>query len=105
MLGTVGSRAAVSSTNDGRSTTDVLFVFDASLSNVAEVALARLATQMAKSDAVKSFAEHMIADHTTAQQELAAIALARGIELPPYLVEVPPGKSNVRKESKKKRKM
>jgi putative membrane protein len=31
----------------------------------------------------------MVADHTAAQQELAALALARGIDLPPHLRDLP----------------
>jgi len=89
MLSTTGSGAAFRSTDDRPSETDVLFVYDASLSNIAEVELARLATRMANSSSVRSFAEHMVADHSTTQQELAAVAVAHGIDLPPHLLDVP----------------
>jgi putative membrane protein len=89
LLSTICSGASLMSADDRVSETDVLFVYDASLSNVAEVELARLARVMARSQAVRAFAEHMIADHTTAQQELVEIAMARGIDLPLHLRDIP----------------
>jgi putative membrane protein len=89
MLCTIGSSVAFTAPNDSLSETDVLFVFDASLSNVAEIELARLAAQQANRGAVRTFAEHMIADHTTAQQELVDLALASGLDLPAHLRDLP----------------
>jgi putative membrane protein len=89
MLCTIGSGVASTSNDDRLADTDVLFVFDASLSNVAEIELARLAAQMANSPAVRSFAAQMITDHTTTQQDLATLAMAYGIDLAPTLSNVP----------------
>ena len=47
-----------------------------------EVEVSRLATERAKNADVKAFAEKMVHDHTGANQELAALAKARGVELP-----------------------
>lgn len=51
-------------------------------SNLAEVDAAKLALQQSTSDSVKTFAQMMIDDHTSAQTELAFIAQQEGVTLP-----------------------
>jgi putative membrane protein len=46
-----------------------------------EVDLGELAQQKASNDAVRQFAQRMIADHGKAGQELAQLAASKGIEL------------------------
>lgn len=58
----------------GGTPTDAGFVTNASGANVAEVKLSELAATNASSAKVKSFAQHMIADHTKAGDELKSLA-------------------------------
>jgi len=53
---------------------DSKFVKEASEGGLAEVQLAQLAQQKAQNQAVKDFAQHMISDHTKANDELKAMA-------------------------------
>ena len=66
---------------------DTDFWAEAAVSSMAEVALSNIALQKAQSDAVKQFAQQMVTDHTTANQELAAAAQAKGVTLPTALPE------------------
>ena len=50
--------------------------------NLAEVAIGRLATEHASTDAVKKFAQLMIDDHTAALGALRAVASQHNLELP-----------------------
>lgn len=63
-------------------TTDRDFLRAAAGAGMYEVEVSRLATERATHAQVKAFAEKMVADHTDANQELAALAQARGVELP-----------------------
>ena len=47
-----------------------------------EVEVSRLATERAQNADVRAFAEKMVSEHTDANKELAALARARGVELP-----------------------
>ena len=53
-----------------------------SYANNAEVAAGKLALEKSESDDVKVFAQKMIDDHSTAQQELQALAGPKGVTLP-----------------------
>jgi putative membrane protein len=61
---------------------DLEFVLKAADGGMAEVALGELAQGHAGSDAVKQFAQHMIEDHTKANQELMQIATQRYVQPP-----------------------
>ncbi len=62
---------------------DASFIQTAAQGGMAEVQMAQLAEQTSKSRAVKQFAEHMIADHTTANNQLKQIAANKGATVPP----------------------
>jgi putative membrane protein len=64
------------------SSMDRKFMMEAVAGGMAEVAMARLATERASSDAVKQYAQHMIDDHTKANDELMQLASAKGVTLP-----------------------
>lgn len=64
------------------SSMDRKFMMQAASGGMAEVALARLATERAASDAVKQYAQHMIDDHTRANDELMQLAASKGVTLP-----------------------
>jgi putative membrane protein len=61
---------------------DRTFVRALALGGLAEVDLAKLATQKAANDAVKEFAQRMIKDHGEANDRLASLAKTNGIPLP-----------------------
>ena len=61
---------------------DRTFAMQAAAGGMAEVALGNMAKEKGKSDAVRQYGEHMVADHTKANEELKQIAGAKGIALP-----------------------
>ena len=63
---------------------DQRFVKEAGAGGLAEVELSKMA-QKSENPEVKSFADRMVQDHTTANQELMTIATGLGIEVPKAL--------------------
>ena len=61
---------------------DKEFAMKAAGGGMAEVELGRLATKNGQSAAVKQFGQRMVTDHSKANEELKAIASAKGITLP-----------------------
>ena len=61
---------------------DQEFLKRATVSNLAEIQLGKLALQNASSAEVKAFGNRMIQDHTAANDELKKLASGRGVELP-----------------------
>ncbi len=57
------------------------FMLNAASGGIAEVEMARVALEKSTSPAVKEFAQHMINDHTKANDELRSIATAKGVTL------------------------
>lgn len=57
------------------------FVEEASAKGVAEIEVARLALEKAVTEEVKGFAQTMLDDHQRANQELAALATRKGLEV------------------------
>lgn len=76
--GMTGSMSAVKSA-------DKNFMMQAAMGGMAEVEMARLALSKSSSDSVKQFAQKMLDDHSANNQELMAIASARGVTLPSTL--------------------
>jgi putative membrane protein len=74
-VNSVAAMAAISSA-------DKTFATEAAQGGLAEVEMSQLALQKATSPPVKQFAQQMVADHTTANQELMQLAKSEGIELP-----------------------
>ena len=58
------------------------FMREAAQSGMAEVMLGNLALQKSQNEQVKSFAQQMVADHTTANGELATLAQSKSVALP-----------------------
>ena len=63
------------------------FLLAAATGGMMEVEAANLAIQLSKNEVVKSFAQMMLADHTKANKDLAAIVAAKGMKLPTTLSE------------------
>ena len=64
---------------------DRLFVQEAGIGGMAEVALGRLAEQRAQNAAIKDFGRHMVQDHGKANDQLANLARAANIPVPQAL--------------------
>src|SRR5918912_462501 len=58
------------------------FMTAAAQGGLAEVQLGRLAAERGGSEAVKQFGQHMVMDHSKANQELMQLAQRKGITLP-----------------------
>ncbi|MBK5477740.1 DUF4142 domain-containing protein [Pseudomonas sp. TH21] len=58
------------------------FVEDAAQGGITEVEAGKLALEKSSSADVKTFAQHMVTDHTKANEELAALAKKLDIEVP-----------------------
>jgi putative membrane protein len=58
------------------------FVKKAGEAGAAEVAMGKLGSAKATDADVKAFAQHMVKDHTKANQELMSTAKAKGLEVP-----------------------
>lgn len=58
------------------------FMTAAAQGGMAEVQLGRLAAERGSSDAVKQFGQHMVMDHTKANQELMQVAQRKNVSLP-----------------------
>lgn len=74
--------AAQAQTTPTLSTTDATFINMAGTSGLAEVQLGELAQTKASNPSVRRFAAQMVADHTQANQRLAALAQAKQMTPP-----------------------
>jgi len=64
---------------------DRSFVQEAGAGGLAEVDFAKLANQKSSDDSVKRFAQHMIQDHTKANEQLAGLAKSDDVPVPTEL--------------------
>lgn len=84
MSGTTSGRTY--GTNESGSTrsnsTDAAFLQQAAMGGRAEVELSQLALRQSTRQDVRDFAQHMIADHTAANQQVQQLADSRGLTLP-----------------------
>ena len=71
-----------SATGKGKSRADRAFAREAAVGGMAEVELGRLAAQKGANDGVKKFGQHMVDDHSKANDELKKAAGEEGIDLP-----------------------
>jgi putative membrane protein len=61
---------------------DQKIVMDMAQGNLAEIAMAKIALGKSQNDEVKTFAQQMIDDHTTALGAVQQLAAARGVSMP-----------------------
>jgi putative membrane protein len=82
------SRAGEELPGAGKATTmtaaspDRTFAMKAARGGLAEVELGRIASQNASDESVRQFGQHMVDDHSKANDELKQIASSKGIALP-----------------------
>jgi putative membrane protein len=69
----------------GISAPDRKLIRSAAVDDLTEIRLGVLATEKASNDAVKAFAQRMVADHAAVRDELRKIAEQKGVNLPPAL--------------------
>lgn len=74
--------AALSANAQSLPAKDMQFAKEAAQAGLLEVKLGELARQKASSENVKTLGQHMITDHTKANEELKALASSRSISLP-----------------------
>jgi len=65
--------------------TDKKFVMDAAMGGMTEVELGKLASKNASAPAVKDFGNHMVDDHSKANDELGNLAKSKGVTPPAAL--------------------
>lgn len=61
---------------------DSRVMVDLAQANFAEIETGKLALEKSQNEDVKKFAQHMIDEHTKAQQELQTLAQSKGVKLP-----------------------
>ena len=66
-------------------TPDQKFITDAASSNRFEVEISKVALQRVQDDQVKQFAQHLIDDHSQAEQQLMQVAQGMGMKVPQKL--------------------
>lgn len=76
----VSAAALIAASGLGSDDTD--FVKKAAKGGIAEVEMGRLAVKKATSPEVREFGSLMVRDHTKANQQLAALASSKGVDLP-----------------------
>jgi putative membrane protein len=62
--------------------TSATFVEKAAMGGMAEVELSKLALQKSKNEEVITFANHMVTDHTQANNDLKSIATSKNLQIP-----------------------
>ena len=77
----VASVAAFGQANDKAHGTDRHFVMEAMVGGMMEVETGRLAAERATSADVKAYGQHMVDDHTKANDELKTLADGKGITM------------------------
>lgn len=80
IAGFAAASASASAANDKVSAED--FVKKAGEAGAAEVAMGKLGAAKATDRDVKAFAQHMVKDHTKANEELMSAARAKGLKVP-----------------------
>jgi putative membrane protein len=77
-----GMAGAGAAKKSALSRTDEAFISQAAQNGNAEIQTSKMALEKASDPKVKEFAKQMINDHTQANDELKAIASAKGVEVP-----------------------
>jgi len=79
----VATSSTMAATTLGK--TDQRFITEAAAGGMFEVAASKLAVERARSEDLKAYAQHLVADHEKANAELMAIAAQKGVKPPAAL--------------------
>jgi putative membrane protein len=79
----------VNAQDKSNDTTARYFIIQASIGNLQEIAIGRLAAEKASSPDVKAFAKRMVADHSNAQAQLMQLVKTRGFQIPAEATDPP----------------
>jgi putative membrane protein len=90
LLAMIGSNT-VNAQDKSNDTTARYFIIQASIGNLQEVAIGRVAAQQAASPDVKAFANRMVADHSKAEARLMELIKSRGFQIPNEATDPPVG--------------
>lgn len=80
---------ALSAQDKSSDTTARYFIIQASIGNLQEIAMGRLAVQQATDPQVKAFAQRMIDDHGKAEAKLMELVRSRGFQIPQEATDPP----------------
>jgi putative membrane protein len=80
---------ALKAQDKSNDTTARYFIIQASIGNLQEVALGRLAAEKAVSPEVKAFAKRMTIDHSKAEAQLIQLIKSRGFQIPREATDPP----------------
>lgn len=81
--------SAVNAQNKSNDTTARYFIMQASIGNLQEIAMGRLAAEKAVSPEVKAFAGRMITDHGNAETQLMQLIKSKGYPIPREATDSP----------------
>jgi len=81
--------AVLKAQDKSNDTTARTFIIQASIGNLQEIAMGRLAVQQAASPDVKAFAQRMIDDHSKAEARLMELIRSRGFQIPHEATDPP----------------
>jgi putative membrane protein len=79
----------VSAQNKSNDTTARYFLIQASIGNLQEIAMGRLAAEQAANPEVKTFAQRMVTDHSKAEAQLMQLIKSRGFQIPREATDSP----------------
>ena len=83
------SYCKVQAQDKSNDTTARYFIIQASIGNLQEIQIAKLALQKSGSSEVKAFANRMIADHGQAQAQLMQLIKSRNFQIPAEATDTP----------------
>ncbi len=80
---------AASAQDKSNDTTARYFIIQASIGNLQEMEIGRLAVERSVSPAVKAFARQMVSDHSKSEAQLMQLIRARGFQIPREATDTP----------------
>ena len=83
------SITTVNAQDKSNDTTARYFIIQASIGNLQEAAMGKLAVKQAVDTAVRAFAVQMVTDHTNSETQLMQVIRTTGIQVPPEATETP----------------
>jgi putative membrane protein len=79
----------VNAQDKSNDTTAKYFIIQASIGNLQEIAIGKLAVEQGGSPEVKNFANRMVTDHGNAQEQVTQLIRSRGLQIPKEATDTP----------------